>query len=90
MKTRTPRKDYAGRLYYFASAILEPGTAVRLADGVKGPPCRTGVVIEHRPQNGGYLVKHDEPDELLQNSVLANLTDGRTFGWCYHEVVPIQ
>lgn len=71
--------------------ILELGTPVRLKDGVEGPPCRTGVVVAHRPQNGGYLVKHLEPDpEFKTDPILQAMSDGQTFGWCYHEVEPIQ
>lgn len=50
-----------------------------------GPETRTGTIVEHKPQNGGYLVKHDRPEQM---GFPWGPVD--TFGWCYDEVSPIQ
>jgi len=54
-----------------------------LPDGSDGPKCRLGRVIAHKPECGGYLVEHDEPEDM---GVLG-MRD--VFGWCYDELEPV-
>lgn len=56
------------------------GTRVRVI-AEHAPACRTGVIWQHRPENGGYLVQHDEP------GFTEGLFAGRClFGWSYNEL----
>jgi hypothetical protein len=74
--------------------VLEVGTPVRITKEYPDLDihCRVGVIVEHCPQNGGYLVKHAEPDPDLKDSPIALVHDsyGQTFGWAYDEVEPLQ
>jgi hypothetical protein len=61
---------------------FELGERVRIRDGVKGPPCGTGVVIRIELDKGGCLVHHDEPFDL---PVLGTVS---IFGWTWDELEP--
>ncbi len=45
---------------------------------VSRPPGRMGIVVEHKPENGGYLVYHPRRDQH------------GPFGWSYGEVEPYR
>jgi hypothetical protein len=63
---------------------FERGERVRLRDGIPGPKCRVGNVEEIRPQNGGYLVRHDEPEDMG----VFGMVD--LFGWAEHELEAVM
>jgi len=59
------------------------GTRVRVI-GRSAPesPYNTGIIEEHRPENGGYLVRHN------MSPFNRGLFAGESlFGWAYDEVV---
>lgn len=69
---------------------LPVGTRVRvtkvyddLASGQDGPKCRLGRIVKHKPECGGYLVRHD----TLEDMGPFGMVD--VFGWSYDEVVPV-
>jgi len=71
------------------------GQRVCLADGVKGPSCRTGTV--ESVEKGGALVRHDAADLDLEAAVgiiiQENIKDGgfftfQTWGWSAAELEP--
>ncbi len=61
------------------------GTRVRLREDGNAPSLsgRTGVITEHRPINGGYMVLHEEGSVSLNNP---EAKARGPFGWSYHEL----
>lgn len=59
------------------------GTRVRVV-AVEAPECRSGAIIEHKPSQGGCLVRHDRAAEFDFGG--DRIVSVSTFGWCYHEL----
>lgn len=60
---------------------LRQGTRVRVNAPKLPDDCREGVIWQHKPKNGGYLIQHDKSpfsDGLCVGECL--------FGWSYREV----
>lgn len=47
--------------------------------------CREGIVWQHHPENGGYLVQHDKSP--FSDGLFADWT---LFGWTYDELEPVR
>ena len=64
--------------------LVAVGETVRLTYPPIGFPfSRTGTVIQHCPEKGGYLVRHTEPKPWW---AFWRKPATVTLGWAYHEV----
>lgn len=65
---------------------LPQGTRVRIVAGHRPPPPHdVGIIWEHHPEHGGYLVQHDS-SPFAEDGLPG--TGHRLFGWSYDEVQP--
>lgn len=73
---------------------LAQGVRVRLKDEVAKlqrfpEDCREGVIWQHKPECGGYLVQHDKsPFEENDVHDALGFTGHCLFGWSYNEIEP--
>ena len=63
--------------------LYRRGERVRLRDGIRGPKCRVGNVESIEPERGGYLVLHDEAEDMGLLGMV------RLFGWAEDELEPV-